>query len=325
MDRKALAEQWRNRVREYMDEKAGQIGGGRAKTTGRIDVALLPTLARRENIAELTAGYGLVIADECHHVPAAAFSDVMSQIPARYWLGMTATPYRRDHLDELMFHQLGQVEHTMAPQNPAQLPREQGGIPAPQLSLEVHPTSFAYSGDADPAEPGGISRIYRDLVSDEERLQQIVDDVLAAYRRQAKILLLTTWKAHLDLFADRFRQAGLDPVVFSGAMKAKERQAAVARLAASEDAAPLLVLGTGSYIGEGFDCPQMDTLFLAAPISFKGRLVQYAGRITRAHPGKASATIHDYHDYLTPVLASSLNKRAPGYIALGFPDPRKGS
>lgn len=84
----------------------------------------------------------------------------------------------------------------------------------------------------------------------------------------------------------------------------------------------LLVLGTGAFIGEGFDCPQLDTLFLAAPISFKGRLVQYAGRITRPYPGKALATVHDYHDELTPVLASSLNKRVPGYRSLGFRDPR---
>ena len=90
VDRKALAEQWRSRNRQFMDEQCGQIGGGRAKTTGRVDVALLPTLARRENVAELTAGYGFVIVDECHHVPAAAFTHVLNQIPARYWLGMTA-------------------------------------------------------------------------------------------------------------------------------------------------------------------------------------------------------------------------------------------
>jgi superfamily II DNA or RNA helicase len=211
----------------------------------------------------------------------------------------------------------------MAPQDPEQLPHNSKDIAGPALSVELHRTSYIYSGDADPSEPGGISRIYTDLAADEQRLKQIVDDVLAAHQRNAKILLLTTWKVHLDFFADRFKDAGLDPVVFSGAMKAKARQAAVERLEAADPSGPLLVLGTGSYIGEGFDCPQLDTLFLAAPISFKGRLVQYVGRITRPYPGKTHATVHDYHDELTPVLAASLNKRAPGYISLGFPDPRK--
>ncbi|MFF2300796.1 DEAD/DEAH box helicase family protein [Arthrobacter sp. NPDC058127] len=323
VDRKALAEQWRTRVREFMDEKCGQIGGGRAKTTRRIDVALLPTLARRENIAELTGGYGFVIVDECHHVPAAAFSHVMNQIQARYWLGLTATPYRRDKLDALIYHQLGQVSHTIEPVPRQQLPSHASEIPEPVLELKLHRTSYTYAGAADPSEPGGISAIYKDLIANEVRLQQIYDDVMAAYEQNSRILLLTTWKAHLDSFRSRFEAAGLNPVVFTGAMKAKERQAAVDLLADADDAQPLLVLGTGSYIGEGFDCPKLDTLFLAAPVSFKGRLVQYVGRVIRPYPGKAVATVHDYFDESTPVLAASLNKRAPGYVSLGFPDPRK--
>lgn len=183
--------------------------------------------------------------------------------------------------------------------------------------------AYSYDGAADPGEPGGISAIYKDLIADEERLSRIYDDVMAAYKHNARILLLTTWKAHLDSFRSRFEAAGLKPVVFTGAMKAKDRQAAVDPLANTDDAQPLLVLGTGSYIGEGFDCPKLDTLFLAASISFKGRLVQYAGRVTRPYPGKTVATVHDYHDESTPVLAASLNKRAAGYVSLGFPDPRK--
>lgn len=101
------------------------------------------------------------------------------------------------------------------------------------------------------------------------------------------------------------------------------RRNALARLQPDPEAPPLLVLATGPYVGEGFDCPILDTLFLAAPIAFKGRLVQYAGRILRPHPGKTTAEVHDYHDIHTPVLASSLTKRAPGYTSLGFPNPRK--
>jgi superfamily II DNA or RNA helicase len=106
-------------------------------------------------------------------------------------------------------------------------------------------------------------------------------------------------------------------------MGAKARAAAMARLDPADATAPLLVVATGPYIGEGFDCPALDTLFLTAPIAFKGRLVQYVGRVLRPRPGKATAEVHDYHDIDTPVLASSLSKRTPGYRSLGFPDPRR--
>ncbi|WP_059389069.1 DEAD/DEAH box helicase [Arthrobacter sp. Hiyo1] len=139
---------------------------------------------------------------------------------------------------------------------------------------------------------------------------------MVAYEQNSRILLLTTWKTHLDSFRSRFEANGLKPVVFSGAMKAKERQAAVDLLLNSDDSEPLLVLGTGSYIGEGFDCPKLDTLFLAAPISFRGRLVQYAGRIIRPYPGKTVATVHDYHDESTPVGPGSFPEQAVAGVRL---------
>ena len=112
-------------------------------------------------------------------------------------------------------------------------------------------------------------------------------------------------------------------MVLRGGMGAKARAAALTRLQPEPDGPPLLVVATGPYIGEGFDCPVLDTLFLAAPVAFKGRLIQYAGRILRTYPGKTTAEIHDYHDMRTGVLAASLAKRAPGYTSLGFPDPRR--
>ena len=163
----------------------------------------------------------------------------------------------------------------------------------------------------------------RDLAADDARNQQIADDVIQALKRGRHCLVLTQRTAHLELLAGMLHNRGHDPAVLRGGMGANARTTAVARFNAGTPERPLVVVATGSYIGEGFDCPALDTLFLTTPIAFKGRLVQYVGRVLRPYSSKITAEVHDYHDILTGVLASSLAKRAPGYISLGFPDPRR--
>lgn len=320
VNRKALADQWRARIYDLLGVKPGQRGGGRAKTKGTIDIATLQSLSRAHDVADLTAGYGFVIVDECHHVPAAAYEHAIAQIPARRWLGLTATPYRRDQLDELIALQLGPVLHTITRRPAGTLPADPARAGTPHPVLRLHATAFAYSGDADPQAPGGMAQISRACFEDEARNEQIINDVVGALARGRHCLVLTRQVRHLNLLTAAL--ADHDPVILRGGMGAKARADALARLTPSPSGTPLLAVATGSYIGEGFDCPILNTLFLAAPIAQKGDLVQYVGRILRPYPGKTTAEVHDYHDTATGVLASSLAKRAPGYTSLGFPDPR---
>jgi superfamily II DNA or RNA helicase len=189
--------------------------------------------------------------------------------------------------------------------------------------LHIHLTAYRYTGNASPAAPGGMAIIYKDLIASDQRTRQVIADVARALDQGRNCLVLTNWTDHLEKIAGALHALGHDPVILKGGMGAKDRAAALARLTPQPGGPPLLAVATGPYAGEGFDCPPLDTLFLAAPVASKGRLLQYAGRILRPYDGKATAEVHDYHDELTGVLASSLAKRAPGYTSLGFPDPRK--
>lgn len=309
--RRPLLDQWVAQLSMFLGLQAreiGRIGGGSSKPTGRIDVAMIQSLVRKDSVDDLVARYGHVIVDECHHVPAVSFERVLAEIKARYVLGLTATPQRRDGHQPILEMQLGPVRFAVTSKG------EAAARPF-EHRLVVRETSFQLPNDNRDL---AIQEIYRRLSVDEARNRLIVEDVLDAVRGGRSPILLTERRDHLDLLAARLRFEVPRLIVLQGGMGAKARKAVAAQLDAGESGEPSLVLATGRYIGEGFDNASLDTLFLAMPISWKGTLVQYSGRLHRLHPGKREVRIYDYVDSHVGVLARMFEKRMQAYRAIGY-------
>jgi superfamily II DNA or RNA helicase len=305
--RTELLRQWQERLQAFLgagEDIVGTIGGGKAKPTGRVDIAVMQSLSRRGEVDPMVESYGQVIVDECHHVGAVSFDAILRRAKPKYVLGLTATPIRRDGQQPIIFMQCGPTRCTVA--------RAEG---APK---DLAVTPYLWNRPIDASSDTGIQEVFRLLAIDRARTEAIADQVRRAFEGGRKVLVLTERTEHLGELA-KFLEARMPPpFVLHGRMSRKQRAALVAALDELPSEAPRVLLSTGKLVGEGFDHPALNTLVLAMPISWKGTLQQYAGRLHRDHVDKDDVRIVDFVDSGHPALMRMWEKRQSGYRAMGY-------
>lgn len=286
----------------------GQIGGGRVKPTGLIDIGVIQSLCRKGEVKDVVADYGQIIVDECHHLPAFSFEQVLKQAKATYVTGLTATPVRKDGHHPIIMMQCGPIRFRVDAKEQA------AARPFEHLVVPRH-TEFSVS---DVTAESRIQDIYTALAADRSRNDLIISDLLEVLRSGRSPLLLTERTGHLDELANRLEGLVKHIIVLRGGISSKERRILAERLAAIPEGDERVLLATGRYIGEGFDDARLDTLFLAMPISWRGTLQQYAGRLHRLHENKRVVQIYDYVDVRVPMLMRMFEKRLRGYEGIGY-------
>ena len=311
--RRQLMEQWIAQLGAFLDLPAsaiGLMGGGKRNPTGIVDVGVIQSLVRKGEVDDIVADYGHLVVDECHHLSAVSFEAVACRAKARFVLGLSATVTRKDGHHPIVFMQCGPVRFRASAKAQArQRPFEHRAI--------LRPTAFRMPEGAEGERPP-IQHVYAALAADEDRNDLIFNDVLQALEMGRSPILLTERKDHARYFADRLDGFARNVLLLRGGMGTKQHRKVMQRLADVSETEERILIATGRYIGEGFDDARLDTLFLVMPISWKGILAQYVGRLHRLHPSKREVLVYDYVDEWVPTLRRMSEKRIRGYGSLGY-------
>ncbi|MHC1782395.1 MAG: DEAD/DEAH box helicase family protein [Anaerolineaceae bacterium] len=312
--RRQLMDQWIESLAAFLEidkKDIGRVGGGQHKPTGIIDVAMVQSLVKHGAVDDLVENYGQVIVDECHHISAVSFEQVIRAAKAKYITGLSATVTRQDGHHPIIFMQCGPLRFRVDD-------RQQAAGRAFVHRVQVRRTTFCLPVRPDESQPMGIQEIYAALETDPERNQLILSDVLQAVRAGRSPVLLTERREHLAYFAEALKDQVEHIVVLSGGMGRKQRNNIMETLKSIPENEDRLILATGRYLGEGFDDARLDTLFLTLPVSWRGTISQYAGRLHRRYDRKREVIIYDYVDDQVPMLAGMYVKRKKGYRAIGY-------
>ncbi|KAA3655881.1 MAG: helicase, partial [Calditrichaeota bacterium] len=320
-----LLEQWHSRLLQFLQIRTpvqsekkkskakspiGQIGGGKNKPGGVIDVAIMQSLVRGDEVKEVVRNYGMVIVDECHHVPAFSFEQILRKVRAKYVYGLTATPARQDGHHPIIFMQCGPIRHTVDARDQAE---------KRPFSHFVIPRFTAFKKPFKSDEKSlTIGELYSELGVDAARNQLIINDAVQSVKDGRHPIILTQRTAHVESLARALRKVLPTVIALTGSMPAKARKEALQSLMRLSAKSQAVIVATGKFVGEGFDEPRLDTLLLAMPIAWKGTVQQYAGRLHRLFQGKSEVQIFDYVDVHVAVLERMYQKRLRGYAAIGY-------
>lgn len=301
---KELMNQWVNRIGQFLripSDEVGRIGDGERTVGKRVTVALVQTLFKCAD--EVFPYISYLIVDECHRTPSRTFTEVVTAFDCKYMTGLSATPWRRDHLSKLIFWHVGDVIH--------EVPKEELIATGDVLRAEVITRGTDFRPFSDPTTE--YSRMLSELTEDQSRNELIAQDVAKEVENGGGIcLVFTDRKSHCDILRVLLARHGVESHLLTGDVKNGERRQVVEDLNAGRIK---VLVATGQLIGEGFDCKELSTLFLATPIRFDGRLLQYLGRVLRPAPGKKTAKVYDYVDSKVGVLKASAAARRRVYHA----------
>ena len=322
VNRRELQEQWVARLETFLEMPAGSVGRigggtGNGRRTGKIDVALVQSLVRKGEVKGLVKEYGHVVVDECHAISAPAFERVLDSSSARWVLGLSATVVRKDGHHPIVFMQCGPVRHRVDA-------KSAGSLHPFAHRVIVRPTAYRPCPGgtaemvAESADGPGYAAHCAELAADTARNRMIAEDALASVDEGRSPVILTERREHLETLRALLDGRVRHLVVLRGGMGRREAAEARARLVAIPDDEPRILLATGAYLGEGFDDARLDTLLLAMPISWKGRVTQYVGRLHRLHEGKTEVRVYDYLDGAVALFNRMFDRRCHGYEALGY-------